>query len=101
MIENRLKKGLGRGLSSLLGDASKKIETNKVSINNLTRNKFQPRKYFNKENTAENSRDSVCCKSHCKVFLNGSKYISPNNADKNADNCNECICHNKCISEHC
>ena len=28
-MENRLKKGLGRGLSSLLGDASKKIQTNK------------------------------------------------------------------------
>ena len=25
-MENRLKKGLGRGLSSLLGDSSKKIE---------------------------------------------------------------------------
>ena len=25
MIENRLKKGLGRGLSSLLGDATQKI----------------------------------------------------------------------------
>ena len=53
MIENRLKKGLGRGLSSLLGDASKKIETNKVSINNLTRNRFQPRKNFSKENLEE------------------------------------------------
>ena len=53
MIENRIKKGLGRGLSSLIGDASKKIETNKVSINNLTRNKFQPRKNFNKENLEE------------------------------------------------
>ena len=53
MIENKLKKGLGRGLSSLLGDASKKIETNKVSINNLTRNRFQPRKYFSKENLEE------------------------------------------------
>ena len=53
MIENRLKKGLGRGLSSLLGDESKKIETNKVSINNLTRNRFQPRKYFSKENLEE------------------------------------------------
>ena len=49
MIENRLKKGLGRGLSSLLGDTSKKIETNKVSIKDLIRNKFQPRKQFNKE----------------------------------------------------
>ena len=32
-MENRLKKGLGRGLSSLLGDSSKKIETNKILIN--------------------------------------------------------------------
>ena len=43
MIENRFKKGLGRGLSSLIGDSSKKIETNKISINDLTRNQFQPR----------------------------------------------------------
>ncbi len=53
MIENRLKKGLGRGLSSLLGDTTKKVETNKVSINDLTRNKFQPRKNFTKENLDE------------------------------------------------
>ncbi len=50
MIDNRLKKGLGRGLSSLLGDSSKNIETNKVSINDITRNKFQPRKNFSPEN---------------------------------------------------
>jgi len=49
MIDSRLKKGLGRGLSSLLGDASKKIETNKIAIKDITRNKFQPRKNFNKE----------------------------------------------------
>ena len=53
MIENRLKKGLGRGLSSLLGDDSKKIETNKISITDLTRNKFQPRKHFGKDNLEE------------------------------------------------
>ena len=53
MIENRLKKGLGRGLSSLLGDSSKKIETNKVLIKDLVRNKFQPRKNFNKESLEE------------------------------------------------
>ena len=53
MIENRLKKGLGRGLSSLLGDSSKKIETNKVLIKDLTRNKLQPRKQFNKESLEE------------------------------------------------
>ena len=53
MIENRLKKGLGRGLSSLLGDSSKKIETNKVLIKDLTRNKFQPRRQFARESLEE------------------------------------------------
>ena len=45
-MENRLKKGLGRGLSSLLGDSSKKISANKISIKDINRNKLQPRKYF-------------------------------------------------------
>ena len=53
MINNRLKKGLGRGLSSLLGDASEKIEKNKIAINDLIRNKFQPRKNFDKESLEE------------------------------------------------
>ena len=53
MIDSRLKRGLGRGLSSLIGDTSKKIETNKISINDITRNKFQPRKNFNKESLNE------------------------------------------------
>jgi ParB family chromosome partitioning protein len=52
-MENRLKKGLGRGLSSLLGDSQKKIETNKIPIKDLSRNKFQPRKHFNKERLNE------------------------------------------------
>ena len=53
MIDNKIKKGLGRGLSSLLGDTSKKIETNKVAIKDIVRNKFQPRKVFNKDNLEE------------------------------------------------
>ena len=52
-MESRLKKGLGRGLSSLLGDSSKKIDTNKVLIKDITRNKLQPRKHFNKESLEE------------------------------------------------
>ena len=52
-MENRLKKGLGRGLSSLLGDSSKKINTNKVSIKDITRNKLQPRKSFDKVSLEE------------------------------------------------
>jgi ParB family transcriptional regulator, chromosome partitioning protein len=53
MVESNFKRGLGRGLSSLLGDTNKKIETNKVAIKDLVRNKFQPRKHFNKESLEE------------------------------------------------
>ena len=40
------KKGLGRGLSSLIGDNKIKSPTNKVLISDLIRNKYQPRKNF-------------------------------------------------------
>ena len=53
MVDIKLKKGLGRGLSSLLGDSSKNIETNKIAIKDIVRNKFQPRKNFNKDSLAE------------------------------------------------
>ena len=52
-MENKLKRGLGRGLSSLLGDSSSRNETKKVYVNDLIRNQFQPRKYFNKESLEE------------------------------------------------
>ena len=52
-MESRLKKGLGRGLSSLLGDSSKKINTNKISIKDISRNKLQPRKHFDKDSLEE------------------------------------------------
>jgi len=51
-MENTFKKGLGRGLSSLLGE-TKKIENSMLAIKDLTRNKFQPRKFFSKENMEE------------------------------------------------
>ena len=46
----KLKKGLGRGLSSLIGDTTSIPKSNKVSISSLIRNKFQPRKNFDKAN---------------------------------------------------
>tara|TARA_B110000438_G_scaffold231536_1_gene226893 strand:+ start:136 stop:1050 length:915 start_codon:yes stop_codon:yes gene_type:complete len=52
-IDTNFKKGLGRGLSSLLGDATKKIETNNALIKDLIRNKYQPRKHFSKESLEE------------------------------------------------
>jgi len=53
VIDNKIKKGLGRGLSSLLGDSSQKVETNKIPIQNILRNQFQPRKNFNKSSLEE------------------------------------------------
>tara|TARA_A100000164_G_C21934957_1_gene787603 strand:- start:2906 stop:3754 length:849 start_codon:yes stop_codon:yes gene_type:complete len=47
------KKGLGRGLSSLIGDSPNSLSSNKVSISSLIKNKFQPRKIFDKEKLNE------------------------------------------------
>ncbi len=49
----KAKKGLGRGLSSLIGDADSKPIKNKLSISSIVRNKFQPRKHFHKEKMEE------------------------------------------------
>jgi len=49
----KLKKGLGRGLSSLIGDSTITPKNNKVSISSIVRNKFQPRKNFNKDQLLE------------------------------------------------
>ena len=43
------KKGLGRGLSSLIGDSDTKISSNKISVSSIIPNKNQPRKKFDKE----------------------------------------------------
>ena len=47
------KKGLGRGLSSLIGDSDTKVTNNKISISSITPNKFQPRKNFQREDLLE------------------------------------------------
>ena len=43
------KKGLGRGLSSLIGDNEIKTTNNKILISSIIPNKFQPRKNFEKQ----------------------------------------------------
>ena len=47
------KKGLGRGLSSLIGDSDIKITNNKISISSIIPNKYQPRKNFDKNSLEE------------------------------------------------
>ena len=49
MDSNKIKKGLGRGLSSLIGETKAEININKVSISDLASNKFQPRKIFDED----------------------------------------------------
>ena len=47
------KKGLGRGLSSLIGDSGSNTINNKISISSILPNKYQPRKSFEKESLEE------------------------------------------------
>ena len=49
MDSNKIKKGLGRGLSSLIGETKAEVNINKVSISELVSNKFQPRKIFDED----------------------------------------------------
>ena len=46
---NKIKKGLGRGLSSLIGETKIEKNINKLSIGDLYPNKFQPRKIFDED----------------------------------------------------
>ena len=70
MVEEKNKKGLGRGLMSLFGDQEVNLKNKKnnnekkdsnspyllVSIGNLNRNKFQPRTYFDEKKIDELSQ---------------------------------------------
>ena len=47
------KKGLGRGLSSLIGDSDIKTSNDKISISSIIPNKNQPRKFFDKDDLDE------------------------------------------------
>jgi len=53
MDTSKIKKGLGRGLSSLIGETKTEKNTSKVLISDLIRNKYQPRKTFDPENLEE------------------------------------------------
>ena len=46
----KIKKGLGRGLSSLIGESKKETNISKLLISELTPNRYQPRREFNQEN---------------------------------------------------
>jgi len=50
MDANKIKRGLGRGLSSLIGETKIESQKNKLGISEIIRNKYQPRKNFDEEN---------------------------------------------------
>ena len=61
MVEEKNKKGLGRGLMSLFGDQTDEVSINQnintpylsISIGDLEPNRFQPRNYFNQRKIEE------------------------------------------------
>ena len=50
---NKIKKGLGRGLSSLIGESKIEATKNKLLISDLYPNKFQPRKIFDEDSLTD------------------------------------------------
>ena len=55
---DKIKKGLGRGLSSLIGETKLEPQKNLLSISDLIPNKFQPRKIFD-ESSLEDLTNSI------------------------------------------
>ena len=53
MDSSKIKKGLGRGLSSLIGETKIESQKNRLSVSLLIPNKYQPRKIFDEENLNE------------------------------------------------
>ena len=47
---DKIKKGLGRGLSSLIGEAKVEAQRNQLLVSDLVPNKYQPRKIFDENN---------------------------------------------------
>jgi ParB family chromosome partitioning protein len=47
---DKIKKGLGRGLSSLIGETKVEIQKNQLPVTDLIPNKYQPRRHFDDTN---------------------------------------------------
>tara|TARA_Y100001970_G_scaffold258833_1_gene339159 strand:+ start:2611 stop:3456 length:846 start_codon:yes stop_codon:yes gene_type:complete len=52
-MNSKIKKGLGRGLSSLIGETKVESKTNKLLLSDIVPNKFQPRKNFDEESLSD------------------------------------------------
>ena len=52
-MNSNIKKGLGRGLSSLIGESKVESSKNRLSLSEIIPNKYQPRKNFDEENLSD------------------------------------------------
>ena len=52
-MNSKIKKGLGRGLSSLIGETKVENKTNKLNLSEIIPNKYQPRKNFDEDNLVD------------------------------------------------
>ena len=52
-MSSKIKKGLGRGLSSLIGESKVENKTNELLVNDIVPNRYQPRKNFDEENLSD------------------------------------------------
>ena len=50
---DKIKKGLGRGLSSLIGETKTELKKNQLQISDVVPNRYQPRKIFEEKNMEE------------------------------------------------
>ena len=57
-MNSKIKKGLGRGLSSLIGETKIEDKTNKLLLSEIIPNKYQPRKNFD-ENELTDLTESI------------------------------------------
>ena len=58
MDSNKIKRGLGRGLSSLIGETKIEPQKNRLGVSDLVPNKYQPRKIFD-ENSLNELTNSI------------------------------------------
>ena len=49
-MNSKIKKGLGRGLSSLIGETKVEKKQYKLNLSEIIPNKYQPRKNFDEDN---------------------------------------------------
>ena len=59
MDSNKIKKGLGRGLSSLIGETKIEENKNQLLISDLIPNKYQPRKDFDEDNLKDLTKSII------------------------------------------